>query len=350
MSSPLQVQANRINALKSTGPRTGRGKQVSSRNALRHGVKSWKPVLLPWESGTAWEKFAAAMLQDLAPRGPMEMAWAGRIALIIWRLQRSALGRKTLADQQWREAQVQAPQSAWWTHRHEFDKSLPGTLEGLRKEMSSSRRQRALLDRVIAADVKPETTAIARRSPEGPEKRDKPPRDLVDSKTAVELIEWAAGHIGYGNELSDDIARKKVYPGIGSLAKEPDMELYYWTVGMVREGLTEVAGWQDLSFADLMASLAPAMKQAYNQMRATERRADREMRSFRQCSAAKSPETFQKFDQYEAALERSLALAQSQLRMLQSARGIKTSVNVEKTSADVVQMGFVSVETLEKQS
>jgi hypothetical protein len=37
-SSPQKRQANRHNALKSTGPRSRRGKQSSSLNALRHGL------------------------------------------------------------------------------------------------------------------------------------------------------------------------------------------------------------------------------------------------------------------------------------------------------------------------
>jgi hypothetical protein len=68
MTTILSVQANRRNALKSTGPRTIRGKLASSRNHLRNGVSSWKPVLLPFESRTAWEKLTLAeLLETLVP-------------------------------------------------------------------------------------------------------------------------------------------------------------------------------------------------------------------------------------------------------------------------------------------
>ena len=38
MASELQIEANRRNAKKSRGPKSGAGKMTSSRNALRHGL------------------------------------------------------------------------------------------------------------------------------------------------------------------------------------------------------------------------------------------------------------------------------------------------------------------------
>src|ERR1700761_6809000 len=38
MASQKQIEANRRNALRSTGPRTATGKSISSRNAFRHGL------------------------------------------------------------------------------------------------------------------------------------------------------------------------------------------------------------------------------------------------------------------------------------------------------------------------
>lgn len=38
MATPAQIAANRRNAAKSTGPKTSRGKQASSKNAVTHGL------------------------------------------------------------------------------------------------------------------------------------------------------------------------------------------------------------------------------------------------------------------------------------------------------------------------
>jgi hypothetical protein len=46
--SDKKIEANRRNALKSTGPRTTEGKAAVRLNALRHGLRS-EEVLLPGE-------------------------------------------------------------------------------------------------------------------------------------------------------------------------------------------------------------------------------------------------------------------------------------------------------------
>jgi hypothetical protein len=43
MTSPAQIQANRRNARRSTGPRTPLGRQASSQNARRHGLTASPP-------------------------------------------------------------------------------------------------------------------------------------------------------------------------------------------------------------------------------------------------------------------------------------------------------------------
>ena len=70
-TSDAQIQANRLNAQLSTGPRTPEGKKRSSLNALRHGL-SGQIVVLPNEDMQAYLAFGQRMLLDLAPQGELE--------------------------------------------------------------------------------------------------------------------------------------------------------------------------------------------------------------------------------------------------------------------------------------
>jgi hypothetical protein len=90
MSSPLnviQIEANRRNALQSTGPRSEIGKKTSSLNALRHGLTS-RIVVLPTEDLAAYQTFSAEFLVDLAPATFAERQFAQTIIDTQWRLNR----------------------------------------------------------------------------------------------------------------------------------------------------------------------------------------------------------------------------------------------------------------------
>ena len=85
-----QTEANRGNALASTGPKTAEGKATSSRNALRHGLACALPVLPGLERPEDWQAHHAGILASLAPVGALEEALAERVALCSWRLRRVA--------------------------------------------------------------------------------------------------------------------------------------------------------------------------------------------------------------------------------------------------------------------
>jgi len=54
---------NRENSLKSTGPKTEAGKQISSLNALRHGLTS-QVVIMPNEDLEAYHRFTESFHND----------------------------------------------------------------------------------------------------------------------------------------------------------------------------------------------------------------------------------------------------------------------------------------------
>ena len=91
MASKRQVEANRANAAKSTGPRTSTGKIMSSRNAYRHGLSRWDDSdgsgLAGFDAILTKEFKGAGMeiaLQDLAQaRNRQDRLRAIRIGLIL---------------------------------------------------------------------------------------------------------------------------------------------------------------------------------------------------------------------------------------------------------------------------
>jgi len=90
MRSEKKVEANRRNALKSTGPKTPEGKAAVRLNALRHGLLS-KETLLPGEDEEALRELDERLKDELHPVGGLENLLVDRIIASYWRLGR--LGR-----------------------------------------------------------------------------------------------------------------------------------------------------------------------------------------------------------------------------------------------------------------
>jgi hypothetical protein len=88
MSSLKQIEANRRNALKSTGPATPEGKERSSRNALRHGLTA-ETVIAALEDCEDYEAFEAAVISDYDAESAVERELVLRLASVLWRLRRA---------------------------------------------------------------------------------------------------------------------------------------------------------------------------------------------------------------------------------------------------------------------
>jgi hypothetical protein len=90
MTSEKQIQANKRNAQKSTGPRTPAGKDRASNNAVKHGLLS-QDVLIPGEDEAALRELSERLREELEPVGELEDLLVDRIVAAHWRLRR--LGR-----------------------------------------------------------------------------------------------------------------------------------------------------------------------------------------------------------------------------------------------------------------
>jgi hypothetical protein len=89
MSSFKQIEANRRNALKSTGPTTSEGKQRSRCNAIRHGLTA-ETVIAGLEDSDHYEAFQGAVISDYDAESAVERELVLRLASVLWRLRRAA--------------------------------------------------------------------------------------------------------------------------------------------------------------------------------------------------------------------------------------------------------------------
>jgi hypothetical protein len=88
MSSVRQIQANRRNALKSTGPVTLEGKERSRCNAVRHGLTA-ETVIGALEDAEDYKAFEAAVIADYEAESAVERELVLRLASLLWRLRRA---------------------------------------------------------------------------------------------------------------------------------------------------------------------------------------------------------------------------------------------------------------------
>ena len=88
MTSFRQIEANRRNARKSTGPTTEEGKQRSRCNAVRHGLTA-ETVIGALEDAEDYKAFEAAIIADYDAQSAVERELVLRLASLLWRLRRA---------------------------------------------------------------------------------------------------------------------------------------------------------------------------------------------------------------------------------------------------------------------
>ena len=114
--TPIQIDANRKNAKRSTGPRTERGKSIAKFNAVTLGLFA-KHGVIPIYDGYKPEKAFQALLdglhQDFRPVGFYEEWLLVKVAECMWRLRRAT-----------RCESGSVRQSAIWKDRTSWDERL----------------------------------------------------------------------------------------------------------------------------------------------------------------------------------------------------------------------------------
>lgn len=90
MTSQRQIQSNRRNAAKSTGPRTAGGKQRAAQNARRHGLTA-ETVITPLEDAEDYAAFEESITSTFEAESAVERELILRLASLLWRLRRATI-------------------------------------------------------------------------------------------------------------------------------------------------------------------------------------------------------------------------------------------------------------------
>src|SRR5882672_10121947 len=185
MPTEAQINANRLNAQKSTGPKTPEGKAASSLNALKSGIDAWSHII-PGEDPAELEALANQFHLHYQPADPIQLAlvdtlisteWIQRrlrrIEAQLWNYQIDCLD-KNLTQAEFLDAQIQ--------HRSPLGHAYQDALDPfsrLHRRIDSTNRMflrtlKALQDLQAAAaaapvDPPPETLVPESASPASPQ-------------------------------------------------------------------------------------------------------------------------------------------------------------------------------------
>ena len=127
VTSDKQTQANRRNALKSSGPTTPEGKAAASQNALTHGLLS-RQVLLPGEDEATLAELSGRLRDELRPVGELEGLLVERVIAAAWRLRR--LGRVEAGIFAWERLEELAERAEREAREYERSTDIGENLSG----------------------------------------------------------------------------------------------------------------------------------------------------------------------------------------------------------------------------
>ena len=137
MATQAQIDANRRNALKSTGPRSPEGKAVSRWNALRTGIQA-RSVVIPGEDPAELERLTLDYHRQFQPFGPAENFLVDSMVMAEWRLRRY----RKVEPQLWTDGFMDNPALARFHRRIDAaERSFHRALRELRRLQSERQAQ-----------------------------------------------------------------------------------------------------------------------------------------------------------------------------------------------------------------
>ncbi len=103
MATEAQINANRENAKKSTGPRTPEGKRRSSCNATQNGAYATYATLYALENHGDLAKLHEAIRKDVRPHGAVQELLVEQLASIHHRIRRLQMSEARILDKHIKE-------------------------------------------------------------------------------------------------------------------------------------------------------------------------------------------------------------------------------------------------------
>jgi hypothetical protein len=158
MSTQPQIDANRLNALRSTGPRTPEGKLASSQNARSHGFTSAILQVAPAQQ-PAFDTLEAQLRETVNPAPGLEEELFRQLLTSAWQLRRLARWEEEMLcdetnpfDDPAAEAKLKRFHRYKSAHQRTFDRAL--------REIRDLQSVRAALQQ-IEPDLRPAIPAEA---------------------------------------------------------------------------------------------------------------------------------------------------------------------------------------------
>jgi hypothetical protein len=317
MTTEIQAEANRRNALQSTGPRTSEGIEAARFNALRHGLRSLQTII-PGEDPELWEAHRAGVVEDLKPVGAVELALAEQIAAKLWRLGRVVRHEADLiASDQCRDEVLRAHEIA--VPKSSFS-SFSGTLS--RDKIPNARDLREAQAALTNREEKLKSWEVAYSVLEALE-------GFKDSDTFSKeewpIYEALKEDLELPRERADGLFKTEdenfaVHHARTLLGFRGDIK-------QVTEGM--LTYWRDEKIPELRAKV----KKAQGVVKRIRRRYEAALERVRMSRGLPNDGTLNKIQRYEAHLERGLHKALERLQTLQEARGIQSSPGVPEMAS-----------------
>ena len=240
MASEAQIAANRLNAQKSTGPRTPEGKAMMRRNPLRHGLSA-ATVVLFYESEAEFEQFRQDLASDFDPVGAEECALVEQIATLRWRLRRASRAEAALVNA---EAERRRELLANRASRTLYPIDA-GMIFGHGDRLGPLIRYEASLERQLhRATLRLDRRQAQRfeRWKQGHAERDDPPAELGSPEPPIAAEPIAQDSSNWDNRpnLSNEASGRESDPGpVGGHPPLPQPDLVPRPAPVLRQGVTD---------------------------------------------------------------------------------------------------------------